>query len=139
MDVTKIPFNKFIGLDKAKTDKDGLVLHVKEDLSNHLGTIHAGAQFSLAEAASGLCLMQNFPDMADSVLPLLRKSEIKFSRPAQSDIRAEANIDAEEKEKFHARFERKGRGVIRVSAEVRDTDNALTMSGTFEWYIQKRS
>ena len=50
MDVTKIPFNALIGLAHSDEPKYLLMLPVDEKYTNHLGTVHAGALFALAEA-----------------------------------------------------------------------------------------
>ena len=53
MDITKIPFNQFIGLKIS--DKSGylLMLDNRPEYRNHLDTVHASAMFALAEATSG--------------------------------------------------------------------------------------
>ncbi|MGV1097830.1 YiiD C-terminal domain-containing protein [Thiovibrio sp. JS02] len=113
------------------------MLGFKDNMKNHLDTFHASAQFALAEACSGLSLQKHFPHLADSVVPVLRKSEIKFKKPAQSDIYAKANIDREEKDKFAQVFEKKGRATIAVPVEIFDQSGTFTMGGVFEWFVQK--
>lgn len=137
MDVTQIPFNKFIEISKSNADDQVLELGFKDNMKNHLGTFHASAQFALAEACSGLSLQKHFPHLANSVVPVLRKSDIKFKKPAQSDIHAKANIDSEEKEKFEQQFEKKGRATIAVPVEIIDQNGTVTMSGVYEWFVQK--
>lgn len=53
MKVTELPYNKFIGIKKARDSGYLLKLDESPDYLNHLGNVHAGAQLSLAEAASG--------------------------------------------------------------------------------------
>ncbi|MBN2322315.1 MAG: YiiD C-terminal domain-containing protein [Spirochaetes bacterium] len=136
MDVTQIPFNKFIEISHADTDDRALELGFKDNMKNHLGTFHASAQFALAEACSGLSLQNNFPRLAGFVVPVLRRSELKFKNPAQSDIRANARISNEAKEKFELQLEKKGRAVIAVPVEITDKNGAVTMTGTYEWFVQ---
>jgi acyl-coenzyme A thioesterase PaaI-like protein len=136
MDVTQIPFNKFIEIT-ANAEDQTLQLGFKDNLKNHLGTFHASAQFALAEACSGLTLLKHFPHLVDSVVPVLRRSEVKFKKPAQSDLQARAKIIPETKEKFELQFEKKGRATIAVSVEIIDQNGAITMTGTYEWFIQK--
>jgi acyl-coenzyme A thioesterase PaaI-like protein len=45
-----------------------LYIEFKDNLKNHLGTFHAGAQFALAEACSGLSLQKHFPDSETRML-----------------------------------------------------------------------
>jgi len=105
MDITKIPFNKFIKI--SHIDNDGLTLVFENNLKNHLGTFHACAQFALAEACSGNTLQLVFPELADQVIPVLRKSATKFKKTAQSDIHAKAIISEPDKINFEQQFKKK--------------------------------
>ena len=137
MDVTQIPFNKLIEISDSNTDDHVLSLRFKDNMKNHLGTFHASAQFALAEACSGLSLQKHFSHLASSAVPVLRRSDVKFKRPAQSDIQAKASITTETKEKFELQFEKKGRATIAVPVEIMDQNGTITMSGTYEWFVQR--
>lgn len=114
-----------------------LRLRFKETMKNHLGTFHASGQFALAEACSGLALQHHFPHLAKTVVPVLRTSEIKFKRPAQSDIYAEAGLAAETKIQFEQQLAKKGRAAITVPVAIKDETGTVTMTGAFEWFVQK--
>jgi len=137
MDITQIPFNKFIEITPSSADDCALELAFNDHLKNHLGTFHASAQFALAEACSGLALQRHFPHLADAVIPVLRKSELKFRRPAQSAILATAHLDAKTKEEFELHLRKKGRAAITVPVEITDQQGNITLSGVYEWYVQK--
>ena len=137
MDVTQIPFNKFIEITNSTVNDHSLELRFKDNMKNHLGTFHASAQFALAEACSGLSLQKHFPHLVESVVPVLRKSDIKFKQPAQSNIQATSNLAVEEKEKFEQQLERKGRATIVVPVEIKDENGKTTMVGKYEWFVQK--
>ncbi len=78
-----------------------------------------------------------FSDLTDSVVPVLRKSETKFKKPASFDIKARARISNETENKFRQQFKRKGRATIPVSVEISDVNGAITMTGISEWFIQQ--
>jgi acyl-coenzyme A thioesterase PaaI-like protein len=137
MDVTQIPFNKFIEISQSNFDGYSLQLGFTDNMKNHLGSFHASAQFAFAEACSGLSLQKHFPHLKNAALPLLRKSEVKFIKIAQSDIFSKANIDLKEKVKFEKQFHRKGRATIVVIVEIFNQNGTVTMSGEYEWFIQK--
>jgi acyl-coenzyme A thioesterase PaaI-like protein len=136
MDILHIPFSKLINL-VFHDSENTLALPFTGDKKNHLGTFHAAAQFALAEAASGLALQQNFPHLEDSVIPVMRKSEVKYKKPAQSDIFAKGKITAEEKARFENQLDKKGRAIITVLVDIIDSDDIISMTGTFEWFVQK--
>lgn len=137
MDVTQIPFNKFIEVCYSNEDEDVLNLRFNNNMKNHLGTFHASAQFALAEAASGLSLQRSFSHLANSAVPVLRKADIKFKKPAESDIFAKSCIETEAKEKFLQQFEKKGRATLAVTVDVLDSNETITMTGNYEWFVQK--
>lgn len=137
MNVTEIPFNRYITISKSISQKSTLELAFNENMKNHIGTFHASPQFALAEACSGLALKDHFPELANSVVPVLRKTETKFKKPTTLDINASANITDSEKSKFISQFEKKGRASICVEVEVKDEQNTVTMVGRYDWFIQK--
>ena len=75
MNLTEIPFVKEVGIQKSADGNLGL--QFSERVFNHLQTIHASAQFALAETASGEALLALFPDLVDKVIPVLRDSQIR--------------------------------------------------------------
>ncbi len=81
-----IPFADKVGI--SKSDDGILQLDNDETIHNHVHTIAASAQFSLAEIASGEYLKLIFPDLVGKVIPLLRESQIKFKKPATDTIKA---------------------------------------------------
>lgn len=137
MNITQIPFNKYINISSSSGSGNSLELAFKDEMKNHIGTFHASAQFALAEACSGLALQNQFAQLSDSVVPVLRKVDTKFKKPASSDIRAEANINDEIANKFIEQFQKKGRAIISVQVDVIDEDGSITMVGTYDWYVQK--
>jgi len=135
MQITDIPFAKHIGI---KIKEEGtLKLEATEAVQNHIQTIHASAQFTLAETQSGLYLQILFPDYKDQVVPLLRGSSVKYKQPARKEIYAVASVDDKSKEKFETQFLKKGRASITIGVELRDSDEVVTMVGEFTWFMQK--
>jgi len=134
MEVTQIAFVKFLGI---KSEKENLSLEYKENILNHVQTIHASAQFSLAETQSGVFLQELFPHLEGKVVPLLRDATIKYKKPAQKKIYASASVSDESLKKFQELFEKKGRGSVEVDVVVQDIDNVVTAVASFVWFITK--
>jgi len=135
MDVTQVPFAKHIGMEYQ--DEDTLKLKPTQSVQNHIQSIHASAQFALAETQTGLYLQLAFPELVGKVVGLLRGSTVKYKNPAITSIYAVASIDKEVKETFLSQLERKGRASIVVHVDVRDEEDVLTMQGEFSWFVQK--
>jgi len=134
MEVTQIPFVKLIEINDEKAH---LSLEYKENILNHVETIHASAQFALAETQSGVFLQELFPNLEGKVIPLLRDATIKYKKPAQKKIYAFASVSDENLKKFQKLFEKKGRGSIEVDVIVKDIDNVVTAVASFVWFITK--
>ncbi|MCH9741133.1 MAG: DUF4442 domain-containing protein [Epsilonproteobacteria bacterium] len=132
--INKVPFSKYIGIQQ---ENDTLKLEPNLSVENHIGTIHASAQFTLAETQSGLLLERLFPEYKNQVVPLLRSSTVKYKNPATKTVKAYASVDEEAREKFKEQFLKRGRATITVTIEVRDSDDVITMVGEFGWFVQR--
>lgn len=134
MNVLEIPFVEKVGIQKTSAGE--LELPFTETVHNHLQTIHASAQFTLAETASGECLQVLFPELLGKVIPVLRESNIKYKKPAIKSICAYPSVSDEARDKFMHAFANKGRGLISIEVDIRDADDTLTCTASFKWYLQ---
>ena len=134
MNVTQIPFVKLLGIEQNSSN---LSLSYKDDMLNHISTIHASAQFTLAETQSGLYLQELFPELEGRVVPVLRDADVKYKKPAKQKIIAYADVSDENVEKFKDQYSKKGRGIITIDVELKDVDGTLTCKASFTWFVQK--
>jgi len=134
MNVTEIPFNSYLGI--RENGEASLELGESADLLNHLGTVHASAQFALAEAASGAYLQSRFPEHEGKVVPVVRTSEIKFKKPAYGALSAHADVSDEAADSFMSQFDKKGRGLITVSVDIKDAGGTVTATAKYDWFVQ---
>lgn len=137
MNITKLPFVEKVGI--KRNDNNLLELLFDETVQNHVQTIHAGAQYTLAETASGEILQTEFPDLVGKVVPILRESQVKYKKPAMKTITAIASISPESKQKFNEQLGKKGRASISVNVNVKDSQDTVTCIGMFNWFVQKIS
>ena len=119
-----------------KDEKNELSLEFKENVLNHIKTIHASAQFTLAETQSGIHLQKLFPELEGKVIPVLRDAQIKYKKPAQEKIIAFASADKDAINKFNTQIEKKGRGSLQINVEIKDINDVLTSQATFTWFVQ---
>lgn len=61
---------------------------------NHVGTMYAGALFTLAELPGGAIFLTTFD--ASRFYPIIKGMEIKFAKPATTDITVEVRLDPDE-------------------------------------------
>ncbi len=135
MEITSVPFFNKVGI--GKTDEGTLTLPIDDSVLNHLNTLNASALFTLAEPASGEALQNRFPELAGKVIPVLRDSQIKFRKPATTDVMAFPSMSIESLERFNEQLTKKGRGLIEVEVEVRDRENTTICLASFNWFVQR--
>lgn len=134
VNVAAIPFNRFLGL---RADGADLILPADPNYQNHLETVHASAQFALAEAASGQWLLSRFGAEAAANLAVVRHADVKFRRPATGELTARADASPDEAERFLDTLSRRGRAAIEVRVRLLDAEGGVTLEGSFEWFAQR--
>ncbi len=126
------PFTDYLGIE---TD----TLAYETRLQNHLGSIHAGAQFTFAERASGMYLASLFPDIKAQVIPLLRESNMKYKKQALSALSAKASVDESQLQRFKKSFDAKGRASIVVDVALEDSEGDVVCVGSFKWFVERKA
>ena len=61
---------------------------------NHIGTLYAGALFTLAEMPGGALFLTSFDSRR--FYPIVKEMNLRFRRPAKGDITVEARLGGEE-------------------------------------------
>mgnify|MGYP003603307319 FL=1 len=90
----KIAFVKRMNL-KAEVLEPGFV-RLRVPLAgneNHIGSMYAGALFTLAEIPGGALFLTSFD--ASQFYPIVKEMNLRFRRPATGDIVVEARMSAE--------------------------------------------
>ena len=134
MDITQLPFNAHVGITRAERDEYVLVLIMREHLENHLGTIHASALFSLAEATSGEFLIQSRGTRSD-IGGVVRKSSSKYSRPANGDIFSRVKTPPSTIKSAIETVDSRGRSLVDIDVELVDETSKLVASFGFTWLL----
>lgn len=137
MDLLELPFNQLVNLTYSPGDPHRLELPFRAELTNHLGDLHAAALYALAEAASARCLQQEFGEVGFPVVPVVRRAEVKYQRPARSTVAAEARLEAESRDAFLDQLSRRGRAAIDVAVTVGDVEGKPVLRANFQWFVAK--
>jgi acyl-coenzyme A thioesterase PaaI-like protein len=137
MDVTQLPFNRLVGLETGASGSGFLVcLPDGPQYTNHLGTVHAGALLAVAEAGSGAFLMQQFGSGVGFV-PVVRRLEAKFRKPARGRISARCPVELQEVERWSAELAARGRVLAPITVELVDDAGVIVLSALVEWFIAR--
>jgi acyl-coenzyme A thioesterase PaaI-like protein len=142
MHVTDLAINKTLGMRLAASGSDH-VLEMPEMplLLNHVGTVHASVQFALAEASSGEFLLRRLDDVRNNAFAMLRTSEVKFRKPARGSLRASARFadGVADPDRLLAELAARRRASVSVFIEIADAQGVITMTGNFDWFLQRQS
>lgn len=135
MDIQEVPFNRYLGIQPSS--KDGYILEMRYDtkLSNHLGTLHAGALFTLAEAASGAFLLRQFHHIELNIVPVVRKGEVKYSRPADSTVYASVDFAEQSADAVYTALKERGKAVVEVKVELYNEAHERTVVASIHWFL----
>lgn len=100
--------------------------------SNHLGTLYAGTLFGLGEMLGGALFASGFD--VERFYPTVKDVQIRFLRPARSDVRAEAWLSDAEMDRLRVESERNGKAEFVLEATITDADGKVvaTTLGTYQ-------
>lgn len=139
MNILDLPFNQHVGLSLTQHGEREVVCLEPESLHcNHLGTVHASALYSLAEAASGHELLNRIELNPHEAMAVLRTAKVKYRRPANGRLLALALIDDDSIQLFGQQFAEKGRGFIDLTVRVVAGDGEEEVfAGEFNWFVSR--
>ena len=103
---------------------------------NHVGGLHAGAMFTLAESASGAVVIGSFEDLLATVTPLAASATITYVRLATGAVTAEAVLGRPAAE-VRAELARTGETVqFPVQVTLRTDDGRTNAEMTISWALR---
>lgn len=138
MKATDLALNRLLGIVAAPAGAAHLLeLRLTPALHNHLGTMHAAAQFALAEAAGAECLQRHFSAAVGPVFAVVRGVEIKYRKPATGDLLAFGEPDGHTRDRLVAELAARGRFGAVILVDLKDRAGTLTLHGKFDWFISR--
>jgi thioesterase domain-containing protein len=87
---------------------------------NHIGSMYAGALFTLAEIPGGALFLTSFD--SQRFYPIIKEMNLRFRRPATGDIRVEARLAAEQIERLQNEVQSRGKAEYVLDLQL--TDNS---------------
>lgn len=139
--VQHVPFNQLLGIrvEAVLSDSVEVVLPECPNLLNHVGTLHATAQFGLAEAASGSMIVSAFADLLQTdFVPLAVEATVKYRRPAIGTLKATVSLPQEQQSAIRTRLVQSGRARIPLSVRVLTSQNIAVMELEITWMVLKQ-
>jgi uncharacterized protein (TIGR00369 family) len=112
-----------------------VVLPERQELTNHVGSQHAGALFTVAETASGAAFVGAFAERLGEVTPLARNAEISYEKIAKGPIEASAKLGVSPADAL-ATLDAEGKVVFPCEIELTDSSGQRVATATVQWHVR---
>ncbi|WP_339515913.1 YiiD C-terminal domain-containing protein [Pseudomonas sp. RL_15y_Pfl2_60] len=90
---------------------------------NHIGSMYAGALFTLAEIPGGALFLTSFD--VKRFYPIVKEMNLRFRRPAKGDITVEANLSATEIQQLQDEAQRLGKAEYKLELQLKDSSGEV--------------
>jgi acyl-coenzyme A thioesterase PaaI-like protein len=132
-----VPFAGHLGLEITSVAPGEAVVRLPErvELTNHVGSQHAGALFTVAEAASGAAFVGAFAERLGEVTPLASSAEISYERIAKGAIEASARLGVPAAEAL-ATLDAEGKVEFPCEIELADGSGTTVATATVHWHVR---
>lgn len=131
-----VPFAKHTGV-KLTSIADGVAtaeLEQRPETSNHISTQHAGAMFTLGEAASGAAMAGALAPVILTSRPVAATAQVSYQKIAKGTLTATAKVDragSELMEELHSN----GKVTFDVHVDITDAKADTVAQMTVNWYV----
>jgi acyl-coenzyme A thioesterase PaaI-like protein len=116
---TSVPFISRTGIKALKLDTDGICIMMPlEPNINHIGIMYAGALWTLSESMGGAVYQAYLA--VEGTFPIVKGLNIKFLRPAATDITCEYKMDPAEASRIVDACEKNGKANFDIALELKD-------------------
>jgi thioesterase domain-containing protein len=131
-----VPFVARTGIKAIQLDLDKILLMMPlESNENHVGIMYAGALFTLAETIGG-AVGRVYLRMVDA-FTIVKGVNIKFTRPAKTDITCEFRMDPNEAKQIVDKCETKGKADFEIHLELKDAGGNVVAMAEGIYQIRK--
>lgn len=120
-------------------DSGGVVavrMPLSESVTNHVGIVHAGALFTVAETAAGIAASSVVP--GERAFVLLRGATVRYTRRAEGDVVAVARVAGEQAGRALAAFDASGRSDVRAEVTATGPGGHTVFEGSFDYALRPR-
>ena len=133
-----VPFNRVLGVrvESVAPEQVEVVLPAAPERLNHVGTVHAIAQFGLGEASAGAMLLTAFSDLqAAGAVPLVTEATIRYHKAARGDLLGVALLPLTSQQRIRAELQTVGKARFIIPVQLYDTTGLLTTELEVSWVL----
>ena len=135
-----VPFATHVGVsvDRVGDGTAVATLPDAEELKNHVGTQHAGALYTVAEAASGAAMAGAMAPFVADAVSVVKQSSSRFVAPARGPITASA-VATRDATDVRSEYEISGRTAFTMQVSLTDGPGIEVAEMDFEWVVRAPS
>jgi acyl-coenzyme A thioesterase PaaI-like protein len=133
-----VPFNRVLGVRVEQVEPESVTLTLPEapERLNHVGTMHAAAQFGLGEATAGTMTLVAFSDLQrQGYAPVVTDATVSYRKPASGELRGVATLSAEEQAHIRNEIAEGRRPRFTIAVQLFNQRGAVTTELRFEWVL----
>jgi len=132
-----VPYAKHSGIEllEIAEGRGSARLPDSKETQNHMGSQHAGALFTLAEAASGAAMVSLFADKVLMVRAAITQATIKYKKAARGVVHA-TGLLRQPGADILAEFNQEGRVSFKVDVTLIDSKDREIGEMEVDWSIQ---
>ncbi len=131
-----VPFAGTLGLvlEEARPGRVQVALPFQPALANHLGTLHAGATFSLMETTGGAAALVTFGEMASRLL--VAAGRIQWLKRIAARATAVAEVPPGLRDRVLEEVRRDGKSFFSLDVTVTNESGEVAAQATFEYRLK---
>jgi acyl-coenzyme A thioesterase PaaI-like protein len=136
----QVPFSNHVGahITAVDTESAEAILPAAQNRLNHVGTVHAVAQFGLGEVATGALILGAFSELsAAGYAPVAASATITYLKAGRGDLRATSHFARADQEAVRAQVEREGKARFTIPVQLFDSSGQVITEMTVEWVLLK--
>lgn len=103
---------------------------------NHIGSMYAGALFTLAELPGGALFLTSFD--TQRFYPVVKNLDLRFVKPATSDIFVEAHLSAEQIEQLQQQANQHGKAEFVLNLKLTNSEADLVAESCAHYQLRTR-
>jgi uncharacterized protein (TIGR00369 family) len=137
--IAGVPFAAHVGVVAVEVGRGMSVarLDTRPHLFNHVGTVHAGAQFALGEAASGLAMAGALAPVILAVKPVAAEAQIRYARPGKGTLTAEGKV-REDVDEVMRGLDAEGKVRLNVDVLLKDETGTVISEMSVQWHVRAK-
>ena len=133
-----VPFATVTGVELVEVSPERGVARLakRPEVENHIQTMHAGAMFTLGEAASGAALGGVLGELLMSARPVAADASIKYLKTGKTDLTATATANSDA-ETIRQELGEVGKVVFDIKVAITDADDVTVAEMLVNWHVKK--